>query len=471
MYKTIKTLIMNYNLTLPKKIYLLFLMLIPFMLNAQNSSKNEVMLPVYNQSTENNSLLRATNPDSSWMHYDDVENFDSWGFFTSGEKYDVMAKWNPLSLTDYEGWVITKIKFIVVNPLPYLKAKVWEGPNASIIYSQDIDEFNVNSWTEVILDTPVEIDITKPLYAGYEVDMRHTELGGAVSATDDGPSVDGFGNIYRWNGNWYSIALNWNLWVLIEYALVADFEADKTTTCAGTSVSYTNNSYYTVDSYYWTFEGGTPSSSTQENPTVTYNSPGEYDVTLEVTQGGNTDSEYRPNYIKALEIPGQIEGEPMVCDWSEEEYSVPENEGSIYTWEVTNGTIINGQGTDIVTISWMGEGTGDVLVMEETAFNCDGTSELFEVTIDNCTGITSNFAENQIIISPNPVSGNELILYTGALSVMNIEIFNLNGHSIHEQLLYPESTSINIEHLSKGLYFIKTTFADQTEKVTKFIRN
>ncbi|MCF0206325.1 MAG: PKD domain-containing protein, partial [Bacteroidales bacterium] len=47
----------------------------------------------------------------------------------------------------------------------------------------------------------------------------------------------------------------------------------------------------------WTFPGGTPSSSTVQNPTVTYNTAGNYNVTLTVSNGANNDTETKNAYI------------------------------------------------------------------------------------------------------------------------------------------------------------------------------
>lgn len=278
--------------------------------------------------------------EAQWIHYDDTEMSDSWGFLIAGEEYDVVAKWDPADLSDYDGWEITKIKFIVVNDDPYLKVKVWEGPNTTEIYSQDVDSYNVNAWTEVTLDTPVDFDADQELWVGYYVDMTHTELGGFVTATDDGPPVDEYGNLYRFNGSWYSDFNNHNLRVYIEPNLNADFEADATMVCYGSTVNFTNLSS-AEETYSWTFEGGTPATSTDENPSVVYDTPGTYDVTLEVTRdnGNETDTEIKYDYISVLETPAkadQPDGDTETCTSSY--YTYETNEvlyATDYEWELS----------------------------------------------------------------------------------------------------------------------------------------
>lgn len=59
-----------------------------------------------------------------------------------------------------------------------------------------------------------------------------------------------------------------------------DFQAPVTLTMLNNSISATD--------YTWTFTGGTPTVSTDENPTVTFNSPGTYTLELEATNGKET---------------------------------------------------------------------------------------------------------------------------------------------------------------------------------------
>ncbi len=84
---------------------------------------------------------------------------------------------------------------------------------------------------------------------------------------------------------------------------VAIFTADTQEICIGESVQYTDQSTGLIDSWLWTFEGGTPSSSTEQNPLVTYNTVGNHDVTLEVTNILGQDILSETNYILVEDIP------------------------------------------------------------------------------------------------------------------------------------------------------------------------
>lgn len=73
-------------------------------------------------------------------------------------------------------------------------------------------------------------------------------------------------------------------------SVVADFSVNEPVVAPGSIVQFTSTASGTGLSYQWTFEGGSPSSSTAINPSIAYNTPGTYNVTLTVsnTSGSNT---------------------------------------------------------------------------------------------------------------------------------------------------------------------------------------
>jgi zinc-dependent metalloproteinase lipoprotein len=77
----------------------------------------------------------------------------------------------------------------------------------------------------------------------------------------------------------------------------ASFNADKTSICAGSSVAFSDKSANAPTAWKWTFTGGTPATSTQQNPTVTYSTAGTYDVKLVVSNAQGKDSSTQVKYI------------------------------------------------------------------------------------------------------------------------------------------------------------------------------
>jgi PKD repeat protein len=86
---------------------------------------------------------------------------------------------------------------------------------------------------------------------------------------------------------------------------VADFMANMTSIPVGGTVNFTDLSAGTPTSWSWTFTGGTPASSTIQNPTgVQYNTAGVYAVSLTVTNTVGTDNETKTSYIYVGNNPG-----------------------------------------------------------------------------------------------------------------------------------------------------------------------
>ena len=78
----------------------------------------------------------------------------------------------------------------------------------------------------------------------------------------------------------------------------ADFFSSKTDVCIGAQIDFFDASFHDIQGWNWSFPGGTPSSSTAENPIIVYNTPGIYSVTLVATDGSsNTQTELKTGYV------------------------------------------------------------------------------------------------------------------------------------------------------------------------------
>lgn len=127
------------------------------------------------------------------------------------------------------------------------------------------------------------------------------------------------------------------------------FTASSTTIWEGQSVTFTNQSSNAND-YDWTFDGGFPRNSTAANPTIQYNEPGVYRVTL--VAHNNTPQpgiEIKDVYITVLEGAPlnaliSVNGDQDLCEGNTVQLntSVLGGQGTIeYEW-MKNGEVING---------------------------------------------------------------------------------------------------------------------------------
>ncbi len=89
--------------------------------------------------------------------------------------------------------------------------------------------------------------------------------------------------------------------------LIAGFEGTPTQVTLGNSVMFTDLSFGSVTQWTWTFEGGTPETyDGQTPPEIFYNTEGTWDVTLEVSDGVNTDQITMADYITVIDLPAPI---------------------------------------------------------------------------------------------------------------------------------------------------------------------
>jgi PKD repeat protein len=86
-------------------------------------------------------------------------------------------------------------------------------------------------------------------------------------------------------------------------APTAAFSSDITTVCSGNTVQFINQSSASATSWLWTFEGGSPATSTAQNPIVTYSNTGSYDVSLVVTNAAGQGNVAIQDYISVITVP------------------------------------------------------------------------------------------------------------------------------------------------------------------------
>ena len=167
------------------------------------------------------------------------------------------------------------------------------------------------------------------------------------------------------------------------YLCSAEFQADRTTICAGNTINFDDQSYNAVNGWTWTFAGGSPASSSAQNPSVTYNTPGLYNVTLTSTDGPNSDSETKTSYIRVLPAAA---GLPF--HESFESYSTLNN---IEEWEVENPA---GNGWQLHTgTGFTGNKCAKLINYNQTAGNYDDlySAPINLSSISAAAGVTMSF--------------------------------------------------------------------------------
>ncbi|MDA0882203.1 MAG: PKD domain-containing protein, partial [Bacteroidetes bacterium] len=165
----------------------------------------------------------------------------------------------------------------------------------------------------------------------------------------------------------------------------ADFTSDVMSVCQGESVSFFDLSSGNPDSWSWSFGGGTPSSSNEQNPVITYNAPGVYPVTLTATNSTGTDSETKVAYL--------------TVDAAQMWYLDSDADGfgdvnfSMFTCDTPSGYVLNADDCD--------DSNGDMYPNAPGTFqaidnNCDGNIDGDELAPNPCMGDLNNDGNRDI---------------------------------------------------------------------------
>ena len=134
----------------------------------------------------------------------------------------------------------------------------------------------------------------------------------------------------------------------------ADFVADVQSGCGPLKVQFTNQSKGQGSKYFWTFEGGRPSTSDKTNPIVRFAKPGKYPVSLRVSNDGGSDVKTEVGFIEVREGGQAL---PFALNF---EQANPLGEGTrifnsqgdnIHTWVAEPGISAGGRGTQAIGIN------------------------------------------------------------------------------------------------------------------------
>ena len=169
---------------------------------------------------------------------------------------------------------------------------------------------------------------------------------------------------------------------------VANFSGTPTTLCAGNTVSFSDLSTNTPTGWTWSFPGGTPSSSTSQNPTITYNTPGTYNVQLIATNANGSDTLLQTNYITVNSCPAPVanfSGTPTtLCAGNTVSFTdLSANTPTGWTWSFPGGTPSSSTSQN-PTITYNTPGTYNVQLIATNANGSDTLLQTNYITVNTC---------------------------------------------------------------------------------------
>ncbi|MGD9992262.1 MAG: PKD domain-containing protein [Salinivirgaceae bacterium] len=145
------------------------------------------------------------------------------------------------------------------------------------------------------------------------------------------------------------------------------FSASVTRAYVNQAITFIDSTRNLPTSWSWTFESGTPNTSTEQNPVVTYIETGTFDVTLTATNSAGSDSftqtdyitiENKPELVVPTNLNATTEGRNVFLTWDKpntetliaesfESGSWPPTD-----WQLNHSLTLDGEFTGIVGTSW-----------------------------------------------------------------------------------------------------------------------
>ena len=227
-----------------------------------------------------------------------------------------------------------------------------------------------------------------------------------------------------------------------------NLQSSDTSLCVNECINFTDHTS-NATSWKWSFLGGTPSSSTDQNPqSICYYTTGNYDVKLITSNSYGGDTLSFSSFIKVFVAPIT----PTITHHNDTLFCSTDPSYTSYQW-YDSTTLIPGA-TDTFLVVTHG-GNYNVAVTNE--FGCKIS---VGITIANNVGINEISINNFISLSPNPAS-DQLLIYTSSritgkaiISIINVlgqEVLSLYSLSLGEG----RGEAVNIKNIPSGMYFLQ----------------
>jgi PKD repeat protein len=311
----------------------------------------------------------------------------------------------------------------------------------------DIDSLNLyistdcgNSWIQLYTKGGSQLATT----AGYLTTAGYTPASNAEwrRETVSLQSYAGLSSVYLkfearsgWGNNIYLDNIN------VTYTTAAVPTASFTTStvkCAGSSISFTDQSTNSPISWAWSTPGATSSTSTQQNPTVTYNTAGTYSVSLIATNSIGASSVYTQTVLVNA-LPAVSVTSATICSGSAA--SISASGATSYSWS-TNATSssISVSPTSLTNYTVTGTTNGCSsskvatvsvnalpVVSVNNATICSGNSVSLSASGATSYSWSTNATSASISVSPTTLTNYTVVGTTNGCSASKVSTVTVNA--------------------------------------------
>ena len=209
-----------------------------------------------------------------------------------------------------------------------------------------------------------------------------------------------------------------------------------------------------VPSPLWSnYVGGNLWTTTDASDTIYIIDPGTYGVTHTDIHGCSSYSEVSVQQYPEPQIPA-ISGEPNAVYNNTYSYAVASLLDYTYNWTVTGGTIVSGQGTNVIEVVWdqFITGVGEIQMTWANAYGCEST-QFYAVNVD--VSVQEIFASN-LKIYPNPTRDLLNIQWDFMNENTFLTVFDNTGKLLSTQKLNNQTLHIlDLSGYENGVYQLR----------------
>ncbi len=251
---------------------------------------------------------------------------------------------------------------------------------------------------------------------------------------------------------------------------VAAFSADGEIGCSPFTVQFFDESTNAPTAWQWSFPGGNPAFSSEQNPIVTYTDTGFFEVELTISNAVGADTFTSTNFIQVLDVIDAsfafaINGQTV-------EFVSANSDGDAYTWSFGDGSgFVSNEINPVYTFAE--PGTYEVTL---TVSNSCGDNQFAQIiTIPPVVNSLDNeVALVEFLAAPNPFAGEVRIVYELAesFSTGRVSIVNVLGQVVAARTLPGRSGQVTIgsEISQSGIYFVQLEIDGKRSQVLRIVK-
>ena len=242
--------------------------------------------------------------------------------------------------------------------------------------------------------------------------------------------------------------------IMIGTPPLANFSSNVVAACAPFPVQFFNESVGTYESINWSFPGGMPNTSTEENPVILYSTPGNYSVTLSIdgALGPNTNSVI--DYLEIVAVP-EPDFSFIVLDGGTVIFNNASTGADSYSWSFGDG---NNSNEESPVHTYSSPGVYTVTLNASNPFCAKAISIDIAVMLTNTAEIEQM---KPYRLFPNPSTGLVNLFFNAPIAAnTEVKLYTAQGQLVYKQRLKQEQ-EIDLRALVQGMYLLEIQTAER----------